>query len=68
MFLYTEQVKGPVVIFPVGDIIAHFQRIHLAHHFVYSSEAQFRHDLSQLLGNEAEKINHMAGVAGKSFA
>src|SRR3982751_3206383 len=43
------------------------EAIYLSDHFINSSESKFRHDLSQFLSYEFEKVYDMICIACKSF-
>ena len=45
------------------DGVAHFEHVDAAHHFVDRAEAQLRHDLAHLLGDEEEEIDDVLGRA-----
>ena len=49
--------------FPVVDVFALHQAVHAANHLIDFSEAEFRHDSPQILGNVEQEIDHMLGLA-----
>ena len=47
---------------PVVDGLVHVEPVDPADHLVDGAEAQLRHDLAQLLGDEEEIVDHMLGL------
>src|SRR6185295_7310142 len=52
---------------PVVNAFAHLQAINLTDHFINGAEAQFSHDLAQLLYNKFEEIHYVIGITGKAL-
>ena len=54
--------------FQWATALLHVELVHPADHLVHGAEAQLRHDLAQLFGDEEEIVDHMLGLAGEALA
>ena len=52
---------------PVVDGLARLEPIDAPDHFFDLAEAQLRHDLAHILGNEAHEIDHVFRLAGEAL-
>src|SRR6185437_4310628 len=60
--------KVKFAVLPMLDILADLEAINLTDHLVDRVEAKFRHEFSQVLGDEFEEVDHVVRVAGEAFA
>ena len=49
----------------MADRSVHVQKIAAADHLVDRAEAEFGHQLPHFLGDEAEEVDHVIGLAGE---
>ncbi len=62
-FFVQNGVELQIFVFPVLQIGAFFQELHLADHVVDGTEAQLRHDFAHLSCHEVEHVHHVLGLA-----